>query len=171
MSPNKTQMIVTSRRSRVLNHSTPVSNNRSFSQKPTNADKLVTGTDNSKLKVAPKKVFSIKLFATGLALETTRDDMKSYLYDNLKFTFEEKDIHKRLTKYPTYSSFVITTAMNHINTLLDGSKWPDGTSLKRFYDPKVNLPKETGDILQTKNILHRQLLQMTPKDGVEYFYV
>lgn len=121
--------------------------------KPTYSDTLrsvINGTatvdTSSRLKVAPKKVFPTKLFVTRLDPDTTKDDLISFLTSAFNLTFNEEDIEKRTTKYPTYSSFVITTTTQHATTLLDGSKWPERTLIKRFFTPKPNAhPNDTSD--------------------------
>ena len=100
--------------------------------------RLVKGTGEGKwnLKSAPARKFSVKVFLTRLSPDVEPRNV----IQHIKETFDiETQVEKVTTRYPSYSSFMITTTFNNSKTLLDennAEKWPTNAALRRWYDAK-----------------------------------
>ena len=96
----------------------------------------VQGDSNGEgLKTAPKKAF---LYVSRLHSSTESTDVSTFL----KATFPEIECEKLTSKFPQhYSSFKVTIDFLNLEKAMDGSIWPHGCFVTRFFHRKT---KETN---------------------------
>ena len=90
---------------------------------------LLTGTKNgTKIKVALSKCH---IFVSRLAPEFPIEELREFVQELTGST--SIDVEKLNSKYPTYSSFVITCEKSFEKVLLDPDEWEKGVIIRPFY--------------------------------------
>ena len=65
---------------------------------------------------------------------------------------EDCDVEKLNSRFPSYSSFVITCSKCHENTLLDPDEWEEGLLVRPFYGKTVkNNMNKKDEVLSNEN--------------------
>ena len=80
------------------------------------------------------------IFVSRLGPDTTTDQLKNYVKDSF-----DKDVEatKLQTKYPTYSSFVISCNLDDKDLFLNPTSWEEGVLVRIF---RGKLPTQHGQL-------------------------
>ena len=96
-----------------------------------------TGTS---LRSAPS-TRKIKIFVTRLEANLA----PTVLHDFIKELIDDEcEVTKLTTKYPTYSSFVVTCDLRHKDKILNSEEWEEGILIKRFVGSVNNSRPDSG---------------------------
>ena len=100
-----------------------------------------------------KRTREARVFASRFSPDLDAASLQAYLQDkcNLKVQCE-----RLMTRKDTYSSFKISAECQHPRELLDPHLWPEGTYVRRFYEPTTK-----GKILAIPNVKNQLLNQET----------
>ena len=71
-----------------------------------------------------------KFFVSIFNPELTIEDFKAFCSD---IVGDDYSVEKLTTKYPSYSSFLITCDVTHKVKLLDPQSWEEGVLIRPFY--------------------------------------
>ena len=115
---------------------------------PQKAPKILKGTgknvgSSSRISGCPKPTFPVKVFVSRLAPDTETSAVKTHMND--VFSFLPTDIEQLTTKHDSYTSFLITTTSDRLQDLLDGSRWPADSFIKRWYPARPARVSEGAD--------------------------
>ena len=90
----------------------------------------ITGRkEGNSLSVVPQ-VRKCRIFVSRLCPTVTSEVIKTYV-DSM--VGADCQVEKLSTKFPTYSSFVVTTDITHKEKLLDENEWENGVIIRTFY--------------------------------------
>lgn len=109
-----------------------------------------TNTTTYRIKPAPKKQpqqYPTKIFLTRIAAETEECEVKEHVKDVFCL---DVDVKKLDTKHPSYSSFLISASSSNYKTLLDETKWPASSAIRRWYEPRTT-PADNEDTVTDKS--------------------
>ena len=76
-----------------------------------------------------------QFFVSRLEPDLLRSTLKYYLKEDID---DDCEFEKRSTRYPSYSSFVVTCDFSHKESLLNPEEWGDGVIIRRFYGMSTN---------------------------------
>ena len=91
----------------------------------------------SNIKSALKKSYLSIFFLSRLDVDTTPTDLQAHIQTCCKLKIDREKFKKLPYKFPnqTYSSFVINTVPDQIDTLLNGNNWPEHAIVKKYFEP------------------------------------
>ena len=101
-----------------------------FIRKEKKSRSLATGRKNgTRVRVAPV-VKQTRVFVSRLDPDFPEEELREFVRE---LTGSNCQISKLKSKFPTYSSFVITCDKQHENTLLDPDEWEQGIIIRPFF--------------------------------------
>ena len=126
---------------------------------PGEADQWSIVTHKPKYRIRPKvgknestalKAISVftkpaEVFVSRLSPDTTEKEVENFAWSQFEKASEIK-CEQLTTKFPTYSSFVVTITGVSFKESLNLNNWPSGSLVKRFYAPAI--PSTGNDINQ-----------------------
>ena len=95
----------------------------------------VTGRKVGSNLTAVPRVKKARVFVSRLSPDLSTDVLKEYVADLVKDTC---DVEKLSSKYPTYSSFLITCNEVHKEKLLSPEEWEEGILIRPFFGEVKN---------------------------------
>ena len=105
---------------------TRVSNRR----RPHGRRGAVTGCRTGTSLRSVAQIRKVQIFVTRLEADLQPSSLKAYVTEIIN---DECTVEKLATRYPDYSSFLVTCNYNHMDSLLNPEEWQEGVLVKRFY--------------------------------------
>ena len=94
---------------------------------------IITGSKSgTSLRSVAQKV---QIFVSRLEPDLLPSTLKDYVKEIID---DDCEVEKRSTRYPSYSSFVVTCDFRHKESLLNPEEWEDGVIIRRFYGMLTN---------------------------------
>lgn len=90
----------------------------------------VTGNKTGTVLSAVSTARKIRVFVSRLEPDASGLTLKQYVCDMIK---GECDVQRLSTKFPSYSSFMVSCDIKHSDTILCAEEWPQGVLIKRFH--------------------------------------
>lgn len=112
-----------------------VSNRR----RPRNRRPIITGSRTGTSLRSVAQARKVRVFVTRLEADLLPSVLESYVREIIS---DECTVEKLETRFPSYSSFLVTCDYRHMNTILNPEEWQEGVLIKRFYG---NGPNRSGD--------------------------
>ena len=101
-----------------------------FQQRPRRNKPLLTGMKADTTLRAVEAVRKISVFISRCHPDETSDGIKSYVQEIIS---DECSVQKLPTKFPTYSSFVVTCDAKHDEKIMSPDEWSSGILIRKFY--------------------------------------
>ena len=118
-------------------------NNSDQSQRRRDKNPPVTGKKEGTTLRAVEQVRKINIFVSRLHPDETDGEICNYAKNIIS---ADCTVRKLPTKFPTYSSFVITCDAKYENKILSPDEWSNGVIIRKFYGPLTsNDTNSTGN--------------------------
>ena len=95
----------------------------------------MTGCKTGTILISVPQIRKVPVFVTRLESYLLLETQKEYVPE---FIGDECSVVKLVTRYPSYSSFMVTCDFKHLDSVLNPEEWQQGVLVRQFYGKTIN---------------------------------
>ena len=103
---------------------------------------IITGSKSGTTLRSVAQVRKIKVFISRLEADISPETLKPYVREILN---DDCTVEKLNTRFPTYSSFLVTCDARHTRTILNCEEWEEGVLIRRFVGNLISASEDSSD--------------------------